>query len=307
MIPVFISLIFSPDGIGDAGVIFVLLQKTHVMFLDYIVWNVSPDIFTVPSHIPVIGGFSLRWYGLLFALGFVAGYLIILKIFKKEKVSEKETDVLFTYMFVFTLIGARLGHVFFYEPHYFLAHPVQILEVWHGGLASHGAALGILLGLYIFSKRQHRPYIWTLDRMAIVVPLAGFFIRMGNLMNSEIIGKPTTLPWGFVFKRAFEPQYATGPHHPTQIYEALAYLLIFFFLHWYYWHHTENLKPGKLFGYFMVLIFSARFLIEFLKEPQEPWEQHLLLDMGQILSIPLILLGIGVLIWSGKQKAQKVF
>ncbi len=277
------------------------------MFANYIVWNVSPDIFTLSKSIPVIGGFSLRWYGLLFALGFVAGYLIILKIFKKEKVSEKETDILFTYMFVFTLVGARLGHVFFYEPHYFLAHPLQILEVWHGGLASHGAALGILLGLYIFSRTQHRSYIWTLDRMAIVVPLAGFFIRMGNLMNSEIIGKATTLPWGFVFKRAFEPQYATGAHHPTQIYEALAYLLIFFFLYRYYWHHTENLKPGKLFGYFMLLIFSARFLIEFLKEPQEPWEQHMLLDMGQLLSIPLILLGIGVLIWSSKQKARKVF
>jgi len=277
------------------------------MFLDYIVWNVSPEIFKIPSHIPFIGGFSLRWYGLLFALGFVAGYLVILKIFKKEKVSEKETDVLFTYMFVFTLLGARLGHVFFYEPHYFLAHPLQILEVWHGGLASHGAVIGILLGLYIFSKRYHRPYVWTLDRMAIVVPLAGFFIRMGNLMNSEIIGKPTTLPWGFVFKRAFEPQYAVGPHHPTQIYEALAYLLIFFFLYRYYWRHVHGLKPGKLFGFFMLLIFSARFLIEFLKEPQEPWEQHLLLDMGQLLSIPLILLGIGVLLWSSKQKPQEVF
>jgi phosphatidylglycerol:prolipoprotein diacylglycerol transferase len=277
------------------------------MLPGYIVWDVSPVIFTISKSIPIIGGFSLRWYGLLFALGFVAGYLVILKIFKKEGVSEKQTDILFSYMFVFTLIGARLGHVFFYEPHYFLSHPLQILEVWHGGLASHGAAIGILIGLYIFSKTQHRSYIWTLDRMAIVVPLAGAFIRTGNLMNSEIIGKATTLPWGFIFKRAFEPQYTVGPHHPAQIYEALAYLLIFFFLHRYYWQHTENLKPGKLFGYFMVLVFSARFLIEFLKEPQEPWEQHLWLDMGQILSIPLILLGIGVLIWSARQKGEKVF
>ena len=277
------------------------------MLLNFIVWNVKPDLFHLSNTIPIIGGLTVRWYGLLFALGFIAGYLIILRIFKKEHVSEKETDILFTYMFVFTIVGARLGHVFFYEPHYFLAHPLQILEVWHGGLASHGAVIGILLGLYIFSKRQHRSYIWTLDRMAIVVPLTGFFIRMGNLMNSEIIGKATTLPWGFEFVRSFEPQYATGAHHPTQIYEGLAYLLIFFLLHRYYWHHTENLKPGKLFGLFMLLIFSARFLIEFLKEPQEVWEQHMLLDMGQILSIPLIILGIVMLVWAGKQKARKVY
>ncbi len=276
------------------------------MILNYIVWNVSPEIFTLSKSIPLIGGFSIRWYGLLFALGFVAGYLIILKIFKKENIDEKVTDTLFTYMFVFTLVGARLGHVFFYEPHYFLTHPLQILEVWHGGLASHGAALGILLGLYIFSRTQHRSYVWVLDRIAIVVPLAGFFIRMGNLMNSEIIGKVTTMPWGFVFKRAFEPQYTTGAHLPTQIFEGVAYLLIFFFLYRYYWRHTENLKPGKLFGFFMLLVFSARFLIEFLKEPQELWEQHMLLDMGQLLSIPLIILGIFMLIWSGKQKARKV-
>jgi len=260
--------------------------------LNYIIWDVSPDIFTLSKSIPIIGGFSLRWYGLLFALGFVAGYIIILKIFKKENIDEKVTDILFTYMFAFTLVGARLGEVFFYEPHYYLTHPLQILEVWHGGLASHGAAVGILLGLYIFSRTQHRSYIWVLDRIAIVVPLAGFFIRMGNLMNSEIIGKATTLPWGFVFERAFDPQYTVGAHLPTQIFEGVAYLLIFFFLYRYYWRHTENLKPGKLFGFFMLLVFSARFLIEFLKEPQEPWEQHMWLDMGQLLSIPLIILGM---------------
>ncbi len=276
------------------------------MMLNYIIWNVSPDIFTLSKSIPIIGGYSQRWYGLLFALGFVAGYIIILKIFKKENIDEKVTDVLFTYMFVFTLVGARLGEVFFYEPHYYLTHPLQILEVWHGGLASHGAAVGILLGLYIFSRTQHRSYIWVLDRIAIVVPLAGFFIRMGNLMNSEIIGKATTLPWGFVFERAFDPQYTVGAHLPTQIFEGVAYLLIFFFLYRYYWRHTENLKPGKLFGFFMLLVFSARFLIEFLKEPQELWEQHMWLDMGQLLSIPLIILGIIMLIWSHKQKARKV-
>ncbi len=276
------------------------------MLLDYIVWRVSPVIFTLSKNIPLIGGFTLRWYGVLFALGFVAGYLVILKIFKHEGIGEKDSDSLFGYMFVFTLIGARLGHVFFYEPHYFLAHPMEILYVWHGGLASHGAAVGILLGLYIYVKTHHKKYVWVLDRVAIVVPLAGSFIRMGNLMNSEIFGYPTHLPWGFVFVNSMDPALATGAHHPTQIYEALGYLLIFFFLYHYYWHHTEGLKPGKLFGYFMVLVFGLRFFVEFLKEPQEIWEQHMLLNMGQLLSIPLILTGIGVLIWSQKQKARKV-
>ena len=141
-----------------------------------------------------------------------------------------------------------------------------------------------------------------LDRIAIVVPLAGFFIRMGNLMNSEIFGYPTHLPWGFVFVRAMEPNLRFGPHQPTQIYEGLAYLLIFFFIFRYYKKHRTHLKPGTLFGFFSMMIFSARFLIEFLKEPQEIWEKHMFLDMGQLLSIPLILLGIGLLIWSSKQE-----
>jgi prolipoprotein diacylglyceryl transferase len=197
-----------------------------------------------------------------------------------------------------------LGHVLFYEPHYFFQHPLQILEIWHGGLASHGAAVGILTGLYIFARRHKKPYIWVLDRIAIVVPLAGFFIRMGNLMNSEIFGYPTHLPWGFVFVRAENPALAIGPHHPTQIYEGLAYLLIFFFMYRYYQKNKTHLKSGMLFGFFMLLVFSARFLVEFLKEPQEVWERHMILNMGQLLSIPLIILGIAVLIWASKKRAQ---
>ncbi len=272
------------------------------MILNYIVWNVNPEIFSIPEKFPLLGGFSVRWYGLFFAIGFVLGYLILQKIFKREGIEEKLLDDLFTYMFIFTILGARLGHVFFYEPHYFLAHPIQILEIWHGGLASHGAAVGILLGLYIFSRRQKKSYIWVLDRVAIVVPLAGFFIRMGNLMNSEIFGYSTHLPWGFIFVRSMNPSLAVGPHQPTQIYEGLSYLLIFFFIFRYYQKHRTHLKPGKLFGFFMLLIFLVRFLVEFLKEPQEVWEQHMLLNMGQLLSIPLIILGITFLIWSAKQQ-----
>jgi len=271
------------------------------MILNYIVWNVNPDIFSIPESIPIVGGLTVRWYGLLFATGFVLGYIILQKIFKKEGIDQKLTDDLFTYMFIFTILGARLGHVLFYEPHYYFSHPLEIIKIWHGGLASHGAVVGILTGLYLFSRKHKKSYIWTLDRIAIVVPLAGFFIRMGNLMNSEIFGYPTHLPWGFIFVHADPPSLAIGPHHPTQIYEGLSYLLIFFFIFWYYQKHKTSLKPGKLFGFFMLLIFLARFLVEFLKEPQEVWEKHMLLNMGQILSIPLIILGIGVLIWSAKQ------
>lgn len=272
------------------------------MILNYIVWNVNPDIFKISESVPIIGGFSVRWYGLLFATGFVLGYFIMQKLLKKEGIEQKLIDDLFTYMFIFTIIGARLGEVFFYEPHYYFSHPLQILEIWHGGLASHGAAVGILLGLYIFSRRHKKSYIWVLDRIGIIVPLAGFFIRMGNLMNSEIFGYPTHLPWGFVFVRAMNPALAVGPHQPTQIYEGLSYLLIFFFIYRYYQKHKTHLKPGTLFGYFCLLVFSARFLIEFVKEPQETWAAHYILDIGQMLSIPLIIGGIILLIWSSRQK-----
>ncbi len=173
------------------------------MFISYIVWNVDPMIFSVPDSVPIFGGFGVRWYGLLFALGFVMGYIILKKIFTYEKVPIKVLDDLATYTIIFTIIGARLGHCLFYEPDYYLSNPVDILKIWEGGLASHGAAIGILAGLYLFSIRFKRPYLWILDRLVIVVALAGFLIRTGNLMNSEIFGNETTLPWGFIFVRVY--------------------------------------------------------------------------------------------------------
>ncbi len=275
--------------------------------LSYIVWNVRPEIFKISENIPIIGGFSIRWYGLLFALSFILGYLIVQKFFKKENIPVKILDELSTYMVIFTILGARLGHVFFYEPHYFLAHPIEILEIWKGGLASHGAAIGILIGLYIFSRKNRLPFLWIMDRVVVAVALAGFFIRTGNLMNSEIFGYQTTLPWGFIFVNSADPALAQGAHHPTQIYEGLSYLFIFFFLYRYYWKkiNINKLYDGKLFGYFLIFVFSMRFLIEFLKEPQEIWEQSMFLDMGQLLSIPLIIAGFFVIWWSNKKR--KIF
>ncbi len=261
------------------------------MTLGSIVWNVNPEIFR-------IGSFAIRWYGVLFATGFVFGYFIMGKIFKKEGIPINVLDTLTTYMVIGTVVGARLGHCLFYEPGYYLSHPLKILEIWEGGLASHGAAVGILIALYLFSRKTKKPYLWILDRVVIVVALAGFFIRTGNLMNSEIYGIQTNLPWGFIFERWNE----TVPKHPTQIYEGLSYLIIFFILYRIYLKKNVNLKHGYIFGLFLILLFSVRFLIEFIKEPQVNFEKSMILNMGQLLSIPFIIAGILFLYYSIRKK-----
>jgi phosphatidylglycerol---prolipoprotein diacylglyceryl transferase len=262
-----------------------------------IIWNPSPEIF----H---IGGFAVRWYGLFFAISFFLGYLIMQKFFVKEGVPIALLDELTTYMIIATIIGARLGHVFFYEPAWYLAHPIKILEVWEGGLASHGAAVGIPLSIFIFSRVRKKPFLWVMDRVVITVALAGFMIRMGNLMNSEIYGMPTTLPWGFNFLHSSTPSDGLVPRHPTQIYEGLSYLAIFFFLWWYYYKKDGKPALGFIFGVFMVFVFGVRFLIEFIKEPQVGFERDMVLNMGQMLSIPLIIAG-AVLIYRAQKKVLK--
>jgi prolipoprotein diacylglyceryl transferase len=176
------------------------------MLLDFIRWNVDPEFF----H---IGNISVRWYGILFAAAFVSGYFIMLKVFRKEGVAQELLDKLTIYMGIATIIGARLGHCLFYQPDYYLRYPLEILMIWKGGLASHGAAAGILIALWFFARKTKKSYWWTLDRIAIVVALSGFFIRSGNLLNSEIFGIPSMLPWAFVFIRD-----NPVPRHPTQIY-----------------------------------------------------------------------------------------
>lgn len=249
------------------------------MTLGYITWNVNPEIFS-------LGIIHIRWYGLLFALGFVTGYYIIGWMFRREKIEIKLLDSLTTYMVISTVIGARLGHVLFYEPAVYLAHPLDILKIWEGGLASHGAAIGILIGLWIFSRRYKKPMLWVVDRIVVVTALAGAFIRLGNLMNSEIYGYATNLPWAFIFVAD-----DNIPRHPTQIYEALCYVATFFFLLWLYRRYAGQ-PMGRLFGWFLICIFTARFIIEFLKEPQVMFEQTMLLNMGQLLSIPFVAIGI---------------
>lgn len=252
-----------------------------------IVWDVDPELISL-DQVPLIGQLTVRYYGVLFALAFVLGYMLFTRIFKTEGISIEVLDRLTLYMVIGTVVGARLGHVFFYQSDYYLSHPHEILYIWQGGLASHGAALGILVALYLFVRKEKKPYMWILDRISIAVALAGFFIRMGNLMNSEIYGMQTDLPWGFIFVRANE----VVPKHPTQIYEALAYLVIFYILYRLYFRTRGKFKPGLLFGLFMLLVFTARFFIEFIKEVQVPFEKNMALNMGQLLSLPFIALGI---------------
>ena len=250
------------------------------MTINYIVWDANPEIFQ-------IGTFAIRWYGLLFASGFLVGFFIMQQFFKKEGIPLKVLDSLTTYMVVATIIGARIGHCLFYQPGYYLSHPLEILKIWEGGLASHGAAIGILIALYFFAKRYHVTFLWTLDRVVTVTALAGFFIRLGNLFNSEIYGHVTDLPWGFVFIRVGEE-----PRHPTQLYEGLSYLAIFILLITLYYKKKGKPREGLIFGLFLLLVFLSRFIIEFVKEPQVVFEQGMMLNMGQWLSIPFILAGL---------------
>jgi prolipoprotein diacylglyceryl transferase len=250
--------------------------------IGFIHWNVDPEIFQ-------LGPFSVRWYGFLFASGFLLGYYIGEKMLKSENVSQKWIDSLFFYIIIATIAGARLGHVFFYGWDYYSQNPSEIFMVWHGGLSSHGGTLGILIALIVHSKIiTKRSVLWTLDRVVVPTALVAAFIRLGNLMNSEIYGIQTSLPWGFIFERNGE----TVAKHPTQIYEALAYLFTFVVLMYMYWKTRAKYREGLIFGLFFAAIFGSRFLIEFIKEDQEAFEATMSLNMGQWLSIPFVLGGI---------------
>jgi prolipoprotein diacylglyceryl transferase len=225
----------------------------------------------------------------LFATGFLIGYYIGERMFRSEGVPQKWIDSLFFYIIIATIIGARLGHVFFYGWDYYSQNPGEIIKIWHGGLASHGGAIGILVAMLLYSKNvTKRNVFWTIDRIVVPTALVAAFIRTGNLMNSEIYGVQTSLPWGFIFERNGE----TVPKHPTQIYEALVYLLAFGVLMYLYWKTRSRYKQGLLSGVFFIFIFASRFFIEFIKQNQENFEEGMALNMGQWLSIPFVLLGI---------------
>lgn len=369
------------------------------MSLSYIIWNITPQLVD-------FGKFEIRYYSLLFALGFVAGYIILMRIFKNKGLSVELLDKLTIYMVISTIIGARVGHCLFYEFNYYIQHPLEIILPWKGkigedfkftgfqGLASHGAAIGILAGIYFFSRKTKSSFLWTMDMIVIVTALAGTCIRLGNLMNSEIYGNPTHSNYGFVYthdltsllnakygntikdisynkmnddkswnqegvpvqiniqfanqikdenkivpfgkyllaqdlnqynydNNVFQPrgdslnyridrknnhfclsaQIGGVPRHPSQIYEAVSYFIIFLILLFIYYSLQKRLRNGFIFGIFLLLVFLARFLIEFIKENQESFEDSLSMNMGQILSIPFIITGIVLIIlkWPRKE------
>lgn len=277
--------------------LFIYLRsvKIEIMFeMLAIHWNVNPVIIG-------FGPFELRWYSLLFISGFVLGWYIFKWFFTREGVSVKLLDPLLYTLLIGTIVGARLGHCLFYQPDYYLASWEGFWEIfmpWKGGLASHGGTLALLVAMWWFARHYGRKnnfdFLWILDHLAIAVCFAATFIRLGNLFNSEIYGDVTTMPWGFIFDLRGE----TEPKHPTQIYEALSYFLLGVFQILMYKYRLDKLYRGFFIGTFFIGCFGMRFLIEFIKEPQVGFEQSMTLNMGQLLSIPFVLLGIGLLVYS---------
>lgn len=263
--------------------------------LSYIIWD--PDLFAF--H---IGSFGIRWYSLCWGIGLALAYILVRRLYKEQKIKDEYFDPLLLYCFVGILAGARLGHCLFYQPEYFLSsweHAVEMIVPMHHmadgswkyvgyeGLASHGGTIGLIIALYLYYRRTHLNLWIVLDNIAIATPITACFIRLGNLMNSEIIGKVTDVPWAFIFEKVDKV-----PRHPGQLYEAIAYA-VFFFVGWYlYRHKPQKVGTGFFFGLCLTLIFTFRFFIEYTKDIQVDFESGMFLNMGQLLSIPFVIIGI---------------
>ncbi|MEI8086450.1 MAG: prolipoprotein diacylglyceryl transferase [Paludibacter sp.] len=282
------------------------------MLLNFITWNVDPAFL----H---LGPLTIRWYGLMWATGIWLTLLITTKVFKHEKLPQEWVDKLFMYTVIGAIVGARLGHCLFYEwqllpepvtflgitfnyGNHYISNPWELLYIWRGGLASHGGAIGILTAMILFNKNVSKKGInWIFDRLLIGVCLCGAAIRFGNLMNSEIYGNATSLPWGFIFLRTGESQ----PMHPTQIYEMLYCLITFAIMWWMYWKKEAYKRNGLLFGVFLIGVWGSRFVLEFIKINQEAFESNMVLNMGQWLSLPFIVWGIGLIIRANLNSAKQ--
>ena len=274
----------------------------------YILWNPNLEAF----H---IGSFSVRWYGLCWFFGFAIAYFIVRKLYKEQKIKDELFDPLFIYCFIGILAGARLGHCIFYQPGDFLTSFKGIVEMilpihflpqggWkfigYAGLASHGGTLGLIIALWLY-VRKTKLSIWTvLDNIAIATGSMACFIRLGNLMNSEIIGKPTNVPWAFIFEKV-----DALPRHPGQLYEAIAYALLFFLSWWLYKRFPQKVGTGFFFGLTLTFIFTFRFFIEYTKEVQEAFEANMLFNMGQLLSLPFIIIGVVCMLRACKKNTNK--
>jgi prolipoprotein diacylglyceryl transferase len=267
------------------------------MVFSAITWDFNPEIFSIGNH-------GVRWYGVMIALALLTGHWIFKRFLRGGKLTPEMVDSLLVYFAIAAIVGARLGHCFFYEPGYYLRNPLEILKIWKGGLASHGWSIGILLALWLYNRKYKIPFLWLMDRIVIVVALGAVFIRMGNFFNSEIYGLPTSLPWGVEFVRDRLYDSTTGeilptvPRHPTQLYEAISYLLIFIASFVFYRKRHMEVRDGFMFSVFMIALFSARFIIEFVKNDQVAFEAGMSFNMGQLLSLPFIFAGIAIILWT---------
>lgn len=274
----------------ESGGVGIVIMNT----LCYIIWHPAIEAFR-------IGGFSIRWYSLCWLIGLLLAYLIVKRLYQEQKIKEELFEPLFIYCFVGILIGARIGHCLFYEPGYYLSSVTHLIEMivpihqmsdgsWkftgYEGLASHGGTIGLTVALFLYVRRTKLSIWQVLDNIAIATPVTACFIRLGNLMNSEIIGKVTDVPWAFVFERV-----DLFPRHPGQLYEAIAYAILFFIGWFIYRKQPQKVGTGFYFGLCLVYIFTARFFIEYTKDIQEAFEADMLLNMGQLLSIPFIVIG----------------
>ena len=258
--------------------------------MTHFIWDIDPNILT-------LGPLQLRWYGLLFVGSFFLGLMMLQWIYKREGREPVVLDTLLVYLLVGTVVGARLMHCFAYEPEYYLSHPLEIFKVWKGGLASHGGLLGVFIAIYLFSKKYHESFLWLISRVAIPGALTAAFIRLGNLFNSEILGLPSEKPWAIIFARV-----DMIPRHPVQLYESLAYLILFFILVALYKKTSFDFSTRIIPGLFLTYVFVARFLLEYTKTPQADYTTSLPFSTGQLLSIPFIIVGIVWMLWSLRQK-----
>jgi len=261
--------------------------------MEHFIWNIDPNIFT-------FGPLQLRWYGVLFVGSFFLGLLLMQWIYKRENRDPAEVDSLLFYVMAGAVVGARLMHCLAYEPDFYLSHPLEIFKVWNGGLASHGGLLGVLLALWIFARRHNESYFWLISRMTIPGALSAFFVRSGNFFNSEIVGKPADLPWAIIFQR-----YDMIPRHPVQLYEAFAYLMLFALLLWLYKRLSFSFSTRLLPGLFLVYLFTARFLLEYTKTRQADYTLDIPFSTGQLLSLPLILIGAAWVLWALKTERSQ--
>ncbi|MPY22904.1 prolipoprotein diacylglyceryl transferase [Shewanella psychropiezotolerans] len=261
--------------------------------MDHFVWNVDPVLISFM-------GLKVHWYGALFATAIACGFQVMKRIYIKEKLPVESLDNLLMYCVIGIIVGARLAHVIFYDPSYYFSNPLKIFAIWEGGLASHGGGLGAILALYYYRRKVDMPFLFLLDRLAIATAIFGFFVRMANFMNSEILGLPTNVPWAIIFERV-----DMLPRHPAQLYEAFAYLAIFIGL-WAIYKFTEmKQKEGAIFGLFLVLVFSARFAIEFVKVKQAAYADEMTLSAGQWLSVPFLIVGVVLLVMPYLNKKVK--